>query len=120
MLATSQVSKQRYGDNLPQSSNPFARPSAADAEKFGVKRIRRPDIILVKEDALRWPGRNATYFDGSVHPDNLKMLIEVKFPGDKLTEDQEKDYIQIATRSSFYQWRWTDCFPSGPLDNPVF
>ncbi|OWO86476.1 VRR-NUC domain-containing protein [Photorhabdus luminescens] len=101
MLATSQASKQRYGDNLPQSSNPFAQPSADDVEKFGVKRIRRPDIILVKDEALRWPGRNATYFDGSVHPNNLKMLIEVKFPGDKLSEDQEKDYIRIATRSRF-------------------
>ncbi|TDB43225.1 VRR-NUC domain-containing protein [Photorhabdus khanii] len=108
MLATSQVSKQRYGDNLPQSSNPFARPSADDTKKFGVKRIRRPDIILVKEEALRWPGRNATYFDGSVHPDNLKMLIEVKFPGDKLSEDQEKDYIQIATRSCFGVMRVSD------------
>ncbi|NHB90428.1 VRR-NUC domain-containing protein, partial [Photorhabdus tasmaniensis] len=108
MLATSQISKQRYGDNLPQSSNPFARPSAVDAEKFGVKRIRRPDIILVKDEALRWPGRNASYFDGSVHPDNLKMLIEVKFPGDKLSEDQEKDYIQIATRSRFGVMRVSD------------
>ncbi len=108
MLATSQVSKQRYGNNLPQSSNPFARPSADDVEKFGVKRIRRPDIILVKEEALRWPGRNATYFDGSVHPDNLKMLIEVKFPGDSLSKGQEKDYIRIATRDRFGVMRVDD------------
>ncbi|MBS9430985.1 VRR-NUC domain-containing protein, partial [Photorhabdus akhurstii] len=108
MLATSQVSKQRYGNNLPQSSNPFARPSADDVEKFGVKRIRHPDIILVKEEALRWPGRNATYFDGSVHPDNLKMLIEVKFPGDSLSKGQEKDYIRIATRDRFGVMRVDD------------
>ncbi|TDB49068.1 VRR-NUC domain-containing protein [Photorhabdus khanii] len=108
MLATSQVSKQRYGDNLPQSSNPFARPSADDTKKFGVKRIRRPDIILVKEEALRWPGRNATYFDGSVHPDNLKMLIEVKFPGDDLTQGQQTDYIQIATEDRFGVMRVDD------------
>ncbi|NHB89381.1 VRR-NUC domain-containing protein [Photorhabdus tasmaniensis] len=108
MLATSQISKQRYGDNLPQSSNPFARPSAVDAEKFGVVGIRRPDIILVKDEALRWPGRNATYFDGSVHPDNLKMLIEVKFPGDELSDGQEKDYIQIATRDRFGVMRVID------------
>ncbi|WP_228940356.1 VRR-NUC domain-containing protein [Photorhabdus thracensis] len=88
--------------------NPFARPSAEDAEKFGVVSIRRPDIILVKEEALRWPGRNATYFDGSVHPDNLKMLIEVKFPGDKLAEDQEIDYIQIATEDRFGVMRVSD------------
>uniref|UniRef100_UPI0036DBCFCE VRR-NUC domain-containing protein n=1 Tax=Photorhabdus sp. RM322S TaxID=3342825 RepID=UPI0036DBCFCE len=108
MLATSQDSKQRYGDNLPQSSNPFARPSADDAEKFGVKRIRRPDIILVKDEVLRWPGRNATYFDGSVHPDNLKMLIEVKFPGDYLGKGQETDYIQIATEKRFGVMRVDD------------
>ncbi|WP_231398283.1 VRR-NUC domain-containing protein [Photorhabdus temperata] len=108
MLATSQNSKQRYGDNLPQSSNPFARPSANDMEKFGVLRIRRPDIILVKDEALRWPGRNAAYFDGSVHPDNLKMLIEVKFPGDDLTQAQQADYIQIATEDRFGVMRVTD------------
>ncbi|CAQ85748.1 MULTISPECIES: VRR-NUC domain-containing protein [Photorhabdus] len=108
MLATSQASKQRYGDNLPQSSNPFARPSADNMKKFGVKRIRRPDIILVKDEDLRWPGRKATYFDGSVHPNNLKMLIEVKFPGDELSDSQEKDYIRIATRDRFGVMRITD------------
>ncbi|MCW7763954.1 VRR-NUC domain-containing protein, partial [Photorhabdus luminescens] len=102
------ISKQRYGDNLPQSSNPFARPSADDAEKFGVIGIRRPDIILVKDEALRWPGRNAAYFDGSVHPDNLKMLIEVKFPGDELTKGQQTDYIQIATEDRFGVMRVMD------------
>ncbi|NRN26899.1 VRR-NUC domain-containing protein [Photorhabdus heterorhabditis] len=108
MLATSQDSKQRYSGNLPQSSNPFARPSADDTKKFGVKRIRRPDIILVKDEALRWPGRKATYFDGSVHPDNLKMLIEVKFPGDALTLGQQTDYIQIATEDRFGVMRISD------------
>ncbi|PQQ28375.1 VRR-NUC domain-containing protein, partial [Photorhabdus hindustanensis] len=49
-----------------------------------------------------------TYFDGSVHPDNLKMLIEVKFPGDKLAEDQEIDYIQIATEDRFGVMRISD------------
>ncbi|WP_036774507.1 VRR-NUC domain-containing protein [Photorhabdus australis] len=108
MLATSLASKQRYSGNLPQSSNPFARPSAEDAEKFGVIGIRRPDIILVKDEALRWPGRKATYFDGSVHPDNLKMLIEVKFPGDGLSDNQERDYIQIATEDRFGVMRVDD------------
>ncbi|TDB45112.1 VRR-NUC domain-containing protein, partial [Photorhabdus luminescens] len=69
---------------------------------------RRPDIILVKDEALRWPGRNATYFDGSVHPDNLKMLIEVKFPGDSLNKGQETDYIQIATEDRFGVMRIID------------
>ncbi|WP_350307659.1 VRR-NUC domain-containing protein [Photorhabdus viridis] len=43
-----------------------------------------------------------------MHPDNLKMLIEVKFPGDKLAEDQEIDYIQIATEDRFGVMRISD------------
>lgn len=101
MLATSIASKEKYGEDLPQSRNPFARPSREDWIKRKVKRIRRPDIILVKEKTKRWPGREATYFDDKFHADNLKMLIEVKFPGDTLSEDQDLDYTLIATESRF-------------------
>ena len=101
MLATSIASKEKYGEDLPQSRNPFARPSREDWIKRKVKRIRRPDIILVKEKTERWPGREATYFDDKFHADNLKMLIEVKFPGDTLSEDQDLDYTLIATESRF-------------------
>ncbi|WP_431221791.1 VRR-NUC domain-containing protein [Serratia sp. L9] len=101
MLATSDASKEKYKDDLPQSTNPFARPSREDWIKHNVEGIRRPDIILVKEKTKRWPGRAATYFDGKVHNDNLKMLIEVKFPGDTLSEDQRVDYIAIATNARF-------------------
>ena len=101
MLATSADSKKKYGEDLPQSSNPFARPSREDWVKRNVERRRRPDIILVEKAEKRWPGRAATYFDGKVHADNLKMLIEVKFPGDTLSEDQDRDYTRIATMERF-------------------
>lgn len=101
MLATSKASIKKYKDDLPQSANPFARPSRDDWIKHKVKRIRRPDIILVKETDKRWPGREATYFDGKFHNDNLKMLIEVKFPGDTLSKGQDLDYTLIATESRF-------------------
>ncbi|TQI77262.1 VRR-NUC domain-containing protein [Serratia fonticola] len=101
MLATSETSKKKYGEDLPQSRNPFARPSREDWIKHKVKRIRRPDIILVEKTSKRWPGREATYFDGKFHDDNLKMLIEVKFPGDTLSKGQDNDYTLIATESRF-------------------
>ncbi|WP_323868146.1 VRR-NUC domain-containing protein [Xenorhabdus szentirmaii] len=72
-----------------------------DIIKHGITGLRRPDIVLVKNKQLRWPGRDAQYIDGSVHPDNLKVLIEVKFPGDSLTRDQEKDYPLIAGKDRF-------------------
>ncbi|OKP26916.1 VRR-NUC domain-containing protein [Serratia fonticola] len=101
MLATSEKSIEKYKDDLPQSRNPFARPSREDWIKRKVKRIRRPDIILVKKTDKRWPGRAATYFDDKFHADNLKMLIEVKFPGDSLSRGQDNDYTLIATESRF-------------------
>ncbi|ALX97580.1 nuclease (plasmid) [Serratia fonticola] len=101
MLASSAASKKKYGEDLPQSTNPFARPSAEDWIKHKVSRIRRPDIILVEKEDKRWPGRAATYFDGKFHNNNLKMLIEVKFPGDTLSDGQRIDYSSIATDARF-------------------
>lgn len=108
MLATSETSKKKYGEDLPQSSNPFAQPSSEDWIKRKVKRMRRPDIILVKDRTKRWPGREATYFDGKFHDDNLKMLIEVKFPGDTLSDGQRIDYALIATDTRFGVMRIVD------------
>ncbi|MDE9429872.1 VRR-NUC domain-containing protein [Xenorhabdus bovienii] len=101
MLSTSKADDPEYKDNLPQSINVFARPSAENTAKFKVIRIRRPDIILVKNKQIRWPGLAGIYFDGSKHSDNLKRLIEVKFPGDILSEKQEIDYKQISTTARF-------------------
>ncbi|BFI60769.1 hypothetical protein KD5_05190 [Yersinia pseudotuberculosis] len=108
MLATSDDSKKKYGDNLPHSSNPFARPALEAWIMHRVKRIRRPDIILVKNPGQRWPGRGATYFDGKAHSDNLKMLIEMKFLDDKLSKGQEEDYTNIATSARFGVMRIDD------------
>ncbi|EPQ5230391.1 TPA: VRR-NUC domain-containing protein [Providencia rettgeri] len=85
----------------PRSFSIFARPSVANVIKFGVTGIRRPDIILVKNPLIRWPGRKTQYFDGWEYDDNLKMLIEVKFPGDTLSRRQEEDYLLIATQERF-------------------
>ncbi len=61
---------------------------------------RRPDLIIVKDKETKWPGRDIDAEDSlynEEYDDNLKCLVEMKFPGDKLSEDQETDYIQIAT-----------------------
>ena len=46
--------------------------------------IKRPDIIIVN-DPLRSPTQ-----------DNIYQVVEVKFPGDALHDDQQKHYTQIA------------------------
>ena len=64
------------------------------------KQRRRPDLIIVKDENIKWPGREIDAEDSlynEEYDDNLKCLVEMKFPGDKLSEDQEEDYIQIAT-----------------------
>lgn len=58
--------------------------------------LRRPDLIIVKNKSLRWPGRATTDHDGVVHGDNLHRVVEVKFPRDNLGEEQENAYKQIA------------------------
>ncbi|WP_272670261.1 MULTISPECIES: VRR-NUC domain-containing protein [unclassified Providencia] len=90
-----------HDKDRPRSFSLFARPSVANALKFGVTHIRRPDIILVEDEKKRWPGRKVSYFDGWDYDDNLKMLIEIKFPGDKLGRRQEEDYKLISTYDRF-------------------
>ncbi|EPG7578027.1 VRR-NUC domain-containing protein [Providencia rettgeri] len=90
-----------HDKNRSRSFSLFARPSVANAIKFGVTHIRRPDIILVEDEKKRWPGRKVSYFDGWDYDDNLKMLIEIKFPGDTLSERQERDYKLISTYDRF-------------------
>ncbi|CDM92205.1 VRR-NUC domain-containing protein [Xenorhabdus bovienii] len=100
-LATSKKKKDKYEGNMPQSESFFPNMSKKDIVNFGITGFRRPDIILVKNEQLRWPGRDGIYFDKSTHTDNLKVLIEVKFPGDTLKKDQERDYKLIATKERF-------------------
>jgi hypothetical protein len=58
--------------------------------------LRRPDVIIVKNRATRWPGQTGPDHHGVMHPDNLERVVEVKFPGDKLGERQRDAYIEIA------------------------
>lgn len=75
--------------NRRHSHNPFGQVIA------GVQR-RRPDIIVVKDKNIRWPGRAATYPTGEKYGDNLSRVVEVKFDDDDLKEGQKTDYIKIA------------------------
>lgn len=58
--------------------------------------LRRPDVIIVKNRAIRWPGQAGPDHEGVMHPNNLERLVEVKFPGDKLLPEQERAYLDIA------------------------
>lgn len=46
--------------------------------------IRRPDVIIVR-DPRKPPSQ-----------DNIKMVVEMKFPPDELKDEQEADYVRIA------------------------
>jgi VRR-NUC domain len=59
-------------------------------------RVRRPDVIIVKDQGNRWPGRGAIDQDGQAQTPNLLRLVEVKFPGDDWGENQEDSYVVIA------------------------
>lgn len=48
-------------------------------------RIRRPDVIILKDP-----------LSGSLHPDNIKKVIEIKFPGDRYRGKQKDDYKILA------------------------
>ncbi|MWL87314.1 MULTISPECIES: VRR-NUC domain-containing protein [unclassified Cupriavidus] len=58
--------------------------------------LRRPDIIIVESSNVRWPGLPTSDHEGSVHPGNLRRVVEMKFPGDLLPEEQRDAYLQIA------------------------
>lgn len=60
------------------------------------KFLRRPDVIIVKNPADRWPGRGNVDRDGVSQRDNMLRLVEVKFPGDTWGEGQEEAYKMIA------------------------
>ena len=63
-------------------------PIAEDLFKNGRGLIRIPDVI--RKTNYNLVGRKG------YHPDNLAMVIEVKFPNDKLSNGQAKDYLKIA------------------------
>lgn len=59
-------------------------PGGLDGYKPGVGNIRRPDVVVVKDPSL------------PPTQDNLKSVVEVKFPGDTLSDAQKAAYEQIA------------------------
>lgn len=58
--------------------------------------LRRPDVIIVKDPNVRWPGRAGPDHEGVMHRDNLERVVEVKFPGDELKALQRFSYERIA------------------------
>lgn len=76
--------------------------------------LRRPDVVIVQNRTLRWPGQAGPDHQGVMHPDNLARVVEVKFPGDKLWADQELAYVRIAgNRSRFSVLEVQDCRDDG-------
>lgn len=77
-------------------------------------KLRRPDITIVKDKSVRWPGQAGQDHQGVVHPDNLERIVEVKFPGDELGPEQRSDYIEIAGGpKKFSVLEVTDCRDNG-------
>lgn len=65
---------------------------------------RRPDLIIVKNAERRWPGGevSAKYsVYNQDYADNIKRVVEMKFPNDSLSEEQEEDYQYIAGEGRF-------------------
>jgi hypothetical protein len=77
------------GSERRRSLNPF--PKGATPGK-----LRRPDVIIVKNPEVLWPGRGNIDREGGAHVDNLLRLVEVKFPGDDWGVGQERAYQMIS------------------------
>jgi len=76
--------------------------------------LRRPDVIIVKDPAMRWPGQAGPDHQGVMHPDNLERVVEVKFPGDTLGKPQRDAYLMIAGgRRRFSVLEIHDCREDG-------
>jgi hypothetical protein len=60
------------------------QPEHSASYTAGQGLIRRPDVVIVND-----PARPPTQ-------DNIKQIVEMKFPPDKLTERQQKAYEKIA------------------------
>jgi hypothetical protein len=63
-------------------------PGGLSGYEPGVGNIRRPDVVVVND-----PSRPPTQ-------DNIKSVVEIKFPGDTLSRGQRSAYAQIAGDSS--------------------
>lgn len=73
----------------------------------GGYRYRRPDIVVVK-DPTKPPFKS-----------NISQVIEMKFPGDALSEGQERDYTKIGGATKFKVYRKDDPCKCGDKPQPV-
>lgn len=92
---------ENYGENRRHS--PSWRSRIVLKNPAGGYR-RRPDLIIVKDESRRWPGGEIGIEDSiyeTEYDDNLKRLVEMKFPKDSLNKDQEEDYKYISGIESF-------------------
>jgi hypothetical protein len=69
---------------LPGWIRKYWEPEQAVRYTPGAGLIRRPDVVIVK-DPLKPPTQ-----------DNIKQIIEIKFPPDELSKNQREAYIKIA------------------------
>ncbi len=113
-------SGKEQGPGRRHTLNPFP-PGRKSIVVNGEKLImtRRPDVIIVKSPADRWPGRSTVDHEGNPHVDNSLRLVEVKFPGDAWGVGQEGAYRKIAGKPGEYMHRMSvidvsDCH--GDLD----
>lgn len=88
------------GPGRRHSLNPFPKG-------FRPGLLRRPDIIIVRNPADRWPGRSLVDHERTPHTDNSLRLVEVKFPGDAWGRGQEEAYQQIAGAPGEFKYRMT-------------
>jgi hypothetical protein len=63
-------------------------PGGLSRYEPGIGNIRRPDVVVVND-----PSRPPTQ-------DNIKSVVEIKFPGDTLSRGQRSAYAQIAGDAS--------------------
>lgn len=87
------------------------RPDKIEQAEDSGPTYRCPDIIIVKDEMTRWPSLAGSDHRGDLHPDNLMRLIEVKFPGDTFSRDQERAYLKIVrlNRQLFVLLTVLDC-----------
>ncbi|MGB5885597.1 MAG: VRR-NUC domain-containing protein [Acinetobacter venetianus] len=90
-----------YGENRRHS--PSWRSKLVSMNKIGSYR-RRPDLIIVKDPQRRWPGGDIDTEDSIYqheYDDNIKRLVEMKFPKDAFHRGQEDDYQYISGINRF-------------------
>lgn len=107
------LSSSFFGDN--ETPDPLRRHTLFPFPKNSVKGLlRRPDVIIVKDRSIRWPGQAGPDHQGVAHPNNLERVVEVKFPGDVLGMAQREAYLEIAGGTTrFSVLEISDCRDKG-------